>query len=229
MIAERRDSMLAADRTCVTNEDCVTVSVDLSCARACSVDSVSAGAAAKLESDIAGLEAEYCQSSWECSVPDASCPRPQTRPVCVYGTCSQEDPAHSGCDDACGCAARVSAQSTGVWQNECGGFDLWPILGTACGSCTDPTTAIVVGNRGSKRFTGDATLSFESIGGLADPPRPDPVVVTLDLGPGEVSPAIHVPSRGAGGLAVRVSAVGDCSTANDASAYADFPPIDACN
>jgi hypothetical protein len=162
-------------------------------------------------------------------VPEASCPSPTTRAVCLFGACTQEDPAHSGCDDACGCGARIAAQVTGTLQNECGGFDLWPILGAACGACADPSSAIVVGNRGSKRFTGDATLSFESSGGLADPPLPDPVTVALDLGPGEVSQAIHVASRGAGGLTIRVTAGGDCNTLNDASTSADFPPVDACN
>ena len=50
-----------------------------------------------------------------------------------------------------------------------------------------------------------------------------------DLAPGEVSQAIHVPSPGAGGLTLRVTAPGDCSPANDASTSAEFPPTDACN
>jgi hypothetical protein len=105
------------------------------------------------------------------------------------------------------------------------------MLGAACGACTESTSAIVVGNRGDARFTGEATLSFEHIGGAGDPPvLPDPVTVALDLEPGAVSNAIHVLSTGQGGLTVRVTAAGDCNSLDDASAYADFPsPSNPCD
>jgi hypothetical protein len=226
----RRRAIMDTDRTCATDADCATVSVDWSCAHSCALESVAVAAARALEDSMTLLGAYHCADSSPCAVPSASCVTKATLPVCVFGTCTQAAPDHSGCDDACGCAAVVAANSTGVWQDECPGFDLWPIVGGACGECENATSAIVVGNRGGATFNGSATLSFEHIDGAGDAPElPEPVTVTLHLAPGAVSDPIHVRSAGAGGLTVRVSATGDCNGANDASAFAEFPePASSC-
>ena len=112
------------------------------------------------------------------------------------------------------------------------GFDLWPVTGGACGECMASTSAIVVGNRGDARFSGQATLEFQPQGGANQSPDdlPEPVVVTLDLEPGAVSAPIHVLSRAATMLIIHVSAPGDCNVDNDASAVTEFlSPTDDCN
>ncbi|HEX5100951.1 MAG TPA: hypothetical protein VFV94_15680, partial [Polyangiaceae bacterium] len=231
LTSARRDMLQAAVRGCDRDQDCVNVSVDLSCSHTCAYESVYAGAVADLGDAIAALERGSCAGLAGCSMPGASCAPPTTRPVCIFGTCSQEDPDHSGCDDACGCAASVWAKAQGDWRDECTGFDLWPVTGGACGECRASTSAIIVGNRGSARFTGQATLSFEPQEGAdGSLVLPAPELVTLDLEPGALSAPIHVRSTAQTILTIRITAPGDCNPQNDASAETEFvSPFDDCN
>ena len=228
------DSLVAmADHACLTDGDCVLVSLDVSCSHSCAFESVSRAGAGVLSAGVLAVDAGLCSDAGltgTCARPDVSCPTSATRPVCLNRQCTQDDPVHSGCDDACGCEA-VREASLSVWKNECSGFDLWPIVGIACGVCEDSTSAVVVGNRGGQAFHGQAVISFESIeNGTPAADLPEPLTVTLDLAPGAVSPAIHVPSKGAGSATLRVTAPGDCEPLDDASTYVDLPsPSNPCN
>jgi len=229
LTAARRDAIQAEVRGCDRDQDCVTVSVDLSCSHSCAFESVNTSDAANLEAAIATLESDNCAALSDCSVPAAACTPPTTRPVCVFGTCSQEDPEHSGCDDACGCAATVWAKAQGELRDECSGFDLWTAAAGPCGECRGATVAIVVGNRGDTRFTGQATLSFEHRSSTDSSALPDPVLVALDLEPGAVSDPIHVPSTAQTVMTIRVTAPGDCNAGNDAAGATELTsPIDDC-
>jgi hypothetical protein len=220
-----------ADHACLTDGDCVLVSLDLSCSHSCAFESASRAGADVLSAGIQSEEAELCSggiSFTPCGSPEVTCPINATRPICLNGQCTQDDPMHNGCDDACGCEA-VREASLSVWKDECSGFDLWPIVGLACGACQDSTSAVVVGNRGGRAFQGQAVVSFEPIeGDTAD--VPEPLTVTLDLAPGAVSQAIHVPSKSPGTATLRVTAEGDCQPLNDASTEVSLPsPANPCD
>jgi alpha-tubulin suppressor-like RCC1 family protein len=227
----RYDGVVFVDHTCTVDSDCVAVPLDISCHQTCAVEAMSRGAAEGAALLIAQNEKDTCPQVEElgCMVPGVTCPEPTTRVVCDAGYCTRDDPEHSGCSDRCGCTA-VRYASSSVWKDECAGFDLWPSIGLACPACEGSTLTVVITNRGSERFEGDAVISFESDGsdGVAAE-LPDSVTVSLALEPGQVSTAIHVPSRGAGSANLRITTAGDCNPLDDVTQVTLPSPSNACD
>jgi hypothetical protein len=230
LLADSRDEAFEfVDRTCVTDEDCVEVSLDLSCDRTCAITALPSAAAESAATLIARIDGDACPQARElgCQQPEVSCPTPTTRPICYAGYCTRADPEHSGCTDQCACSAQRAA-SLALFQDECEGFDLWPAVGWPCPSCEESAVYVVVMNRGSERFSGDAVLSWDpQEGSLGSEQLPAARTVTLELEPGEISDAIRIPSVAEGTAMVRVTAEGDCNPLDDAGTQGSLPSAQA--
>jgi alpha-tubulin suppressor-like RCC1 family protein len=81
----------ASDHSCVTDTDCVAVSLNLSCNQTCAVAALSHASADAAEKLLAELEADACPEARAlgCSTPEVTCPASTSRAVCVAGSCTQ--------------------------------------------------------------------------------------------------------------------------------------------
>ena len=81
----------ASDRSCVTDADCVGVSLNLSCNQTCAVAALSHASADATEKLLLELEADACPEARAlgCSTPEVTCPASTARVVCVAGSCTQ--------------------------------------------------------------------------------------------------------------------------------------------
>jgi hypothetical protein len=223
----RYEGIAFTDHACVTDEDCVEVSLDLSCDQTCAVEALPRAAAESAATLIAQIDQDTCPQLRElgCQAPEIICPETTKRPICDAGYCTRADPDHSGCTDQCACSAERAAALIS-FQDECEGFDLWPAIGWPCPSCEEGAAYVVVMNRGSEPFSGDAMISWDAEeGGAAT--LPEPTTVALSLEPGAISAAIRVPSRAAGPAMARVTAEGDCNPLDDAGTEVTLPSANA--
>jgi hypothetical protein len=230
VIAEsRRDAVVLTDHACETDADCVEVWLDLSCSQTCAAAALPQAAAESAATLIARIDQDACPQARElgCQEPEVTCPERTTRAICNAGYCTRAEPERSGCTDQCGC----SAESAALWstfQDECDGFDLWPAIAWYCPGCEESAVYVVVMNRGSERFSGDAVISFDpQEGSLGADQLPAPTTVTLELEPGAISEAIRIASLAAGTAMVRVTAEGDCNPLDDAGNQATLPSANA--
>jgi hypothetical protein len=81
----------ASDHACVTDADCVGVSLNLSCNQTCAVAALSHASAGAAEKLLAELEAGACPEARAlgCSTPEVTCPASTSRIACVAGSCTQ--------------------------------------------------------------------------------------------------------------------------------------------
>jgi hypothetical protein len=212
--------------SCTTDADCVAVPLDLSCDHNCDFASVpktdSQAAITKLDQ----LESDTCGAANDagCLSPPVTCPSEPLRAVCIAGSCSIDDPTRTGCTDECACGIQRAAYSNVA---SCDGYELTVEGSGSCSQCDGPWVYVVIGNAGTSRFDGHATLSFSTLaGGSLD--APPPMDLDLSLGPGELSNAIRVDNASPGGVAATVIAAGDCAS-TPATAWVTFPtPATSC-
>jgi hypothetical protein len=221
----RRDAVVFTEHACETDEDCVEVSLDVSCNQTCAVAALPIAAAESAATLISQIDDDACPQARElgCHEPEIACPERTTRAICDAGYCTRDDPEHSGCTDQCACSAQRAAL-VGVSKDECEGFDLLPAVSWPCPSCEESAVYVVVMNRGSERFSGDAVISWDpQEGALGQELLPAPTTVTLELEPGTISEAIRIASLSAGTATVRVTAAGDCNSLDDDRTHAALP------
>jgi len=162
LLAKTRVDGFVVDHSCVTDADCVEVPLDISCHQTCAVGAVPRSEADGVSLLLTQNEKDTCPQVRElgCQEPEIICPEPTTRPICDAGYCTRADPGHSGCTDQCACSAERAAALIS-FQDECEGFDLWPAIGWPCPSCEEGAAYVVVMNRGSAPFSGDAVISWD--------------------------------------------------------------------
>jgi len=213
---------------CRTDQDCTSVSLDLPCLRSCELIPVSKQESANVTASLQSIGRSQCDAAPEgCAPHDVTCAATTDVDACVAGVCMRVNPATSGCSDACSCLAARSA-AFGVYQGDCEGPDLWVIVAMDCKSCGPGGAWLVIGNRGSKQFSGPATLSFEAENPDEAALVPPAQVLELSLAPGEVTKPIYVESQGEVTTRSRITGVGDCTPANDASNGVTFPAAQMC-
>jgi hypothetical protein len=212
--------------SCTTDEDCTPLPVDLPCDHTCDVAPVAKANLADHQANLDDLRSK-CSAVTDagCSSPTVTCPAKNLRPICSVGQCTFDDPVRTGCTDECLCDVERRNASQTYFSPICDGFDLWFTNAVTCAKCAGSWVYIVVGNRGSSPFDGEATLSFQGADGVTLPP---PQTLNLHLGPGAISDPIRVDSTTGDYVTMSVTAPGDCLTYGEDLTW-DFPsPSNTC-
>jgi hypothetical protein len=210
-------------QSCVTDDDCTRLSLDLPCLRSCESVPLSKADSAELAEAFVDIGHTYCDAiPASCAEHEVTCAPSSDTDSCVQGVCTRMNLEKSGCQDACSCMAERSAAFLEL-RGDCAGPDLWVVVSMECSSCGPGGAWFVIGNRGDAPFDGPATLGFEPENVDEAALVPDAKVLDLALAPGEVTRAIYVEGRGQVATRPRITGAGDCQPLNDNSNEVVFP------